>query len=424
MPTPAPHKQPHQTQWEKVKLGDIAEIDPKEKIKKGVKAKKISMGDIIPFYKFAKFSSFENFKSGSKFRNGDILLAKITPCLENGKTAFVDCLEKDEVAFGSSEFIVFRATKMTDSHFLYYTLTAPNFRKTAIQSMTGTSGRKRVQNNIITQYQIPLPPLPTQENIAQVLSMLDKKIELNTRINTELEALAKLLYTRYFVEYNFPDSSGKPYKASGGAMVYDPTLKREIPQDWEVASLANNQLCTPISPKVDKFQGEKIYLPTSAIQGWDIVDFTTRTTYENRISRANMQPQADSVWFAKMKDTNKTLYFGDYSQSIHTLILSTGMCGLSCKKNALEYIWNFINSNYFNVIKNAFANGSTQKAINDENLDFIHLVIPSEEVLKDFHKATYNLYKQKYLNQQESQRLAEWRDYLLPLLMGDQVEVV
>ena len=66
MPTPAPHKQPHQTQWEKVKLGDIAEIDPKEKIKKGVKAKKISMGDIIPFYKFAKFSSFENFKSGWK----------------------------------------------------------------------------------------------------------------------------------------------------------------------------------------------------------------------------------------------------------------------------------------------------------------------------------------------------------------------
>ena len=415
MPTP-PHKQPHQTQWEKVKLGDIAEItagqSPQSKFYSATQGMPFLQGSKTFGFKYPTIDTYTTHTTKIA-KKGSILISVRAPVGDLNFAPFDICIGRGLASIEA---------KVGTNQSLWYILKF-NLANILRQKNLGTTFDS-ISKETLQKMNIIAPPLPTQENIAQILSTLDKKIELNTRINAELESMAKLLYTRYFLEYNFPDSSGKPYKASGGAMVYSPTLKREIPKDWEVASLADNQLCTPISPKVDKFQGDKIYLPTSAIQGWDIVDFTTRTTYENRISRANMQPKADSVWFAKMKDTNKTLYFGDYSQSIHTLILSTGMCGLSCKQGALEYIWNFINSKYFNAIKNAFANGSTQKAINDENLDFIHLVIPSEEVLKDFHKATYNLYKQKYLNQQESQRLAEWRDYLLPLLMGDQVEVV
>ncbi|RDU58763.1 restriction endonuclease subunit S, partial [Helicobacter marmotae] len=270
---------------------------------------------------------------------------------------------------------------------------------------------------------IPLPPLETQENIAHILSVLDSKIELNNRINKALEKLSKLLYTRYFVEFNFPNAEGKPYKQSGGEMIYNPTLKQEIPKGWEVSNMGKSSLAWSIQTKIDKFIGEKTYLPTSAIQDDTIVDFSNKITFEKRESRANMQPIKDSVWFAKMKDTRKYLYFGEYSESVQTFILSTGMYGLACKKNALEYMWNIISSNKFDTIKNAFANGSTQQAINDEAPSWIPLLIPNESVLNDFHTKTYKIYKQKYFNERESQKLSALRDYLLPLLFNNQVEV-
>lgn len=423
MPTPAPHKQPHQTQWEKIKLGDIAEIDPKEKIKKGVKAKKISMGDIISFYKFAKFSSFENFKSGSKFRNGDILLAKITPCLENGKTAFVDCLEKGEVAFGSSEFIVFRATKMTDSHFLYYTLTAPNFRKTAIQSMTGTSGRKRVQNNIITQYQVSLPPLPIQKNIAQILSTLDKKIELNTRINTELESMAKLLYTRYFVEFNFPDSSGKPYKASGGAMVYSPTLKREIPKDWEVAKIGD--LCSIQSGfafSTKDFSSQGIY---KLITIKNVKDGFISIDTDNKI----LMLPTKLPTFCRLKKGDILLSLtgnvGRVGMVWDTDLLLNQRVGIIQEKEANKsFLYCLFRSEIMKTTLENLASGTSQHNLSPILTEKLWTLKPKKEILNKFHNEVSTILESILINQQESQRLAEWRDYLLPLLMGDQAEVV
>ncbi|WP_300447486.1 restriction endonuclease subunit S [uncultured Helicobacter sp.] len=291
-------------------------------------------------------------------------------------------------------------------------------------SLASGTARSNLSVSLIADYKIPLPPLAAQNNIARILSVLDSKIELNNRINKELENLAKLLYTRYFVEFNFPNEQGKPYKSSGGAMVYNETLKREIPKDWEVENIETNSLASIIQAKIDTFTGEKIYLPTSAIQNDVIVDLSNTTTFETRESRANMQPIKDSVWFAKMKDSKKYIYFGDYSNSIYSLILLTGMCGLSCKHNALEYMWNVISSNEFDVMKNAFANGSTQQAINEKTLKLIPLVIPNESVLDDFHAKTYAIYKQKYLNQQESHILSNYRDFLLPLLMNNQVEAL
>lgn len=156
-----------------------------------------------------------------------------------------------------------------------------------------------------------------------------------------------------------------------------------------------------------------------------IVDLSNTTTFETRESRANMQPIKDSVWFAKMKDSKKYIYILEIIQTLYILlILSTGMCGLSCKHNALEYMWNVISSNEFDVMKNAFANGSTQQAINEKTLKLIPLVIPNESVLDDFHAKTYAIYKQKYLNQQESHILSNYRDFLLPLLMNNQVEAL
>ncbi|GAH69364.1 unnamed protein product, partial [marine sediment metagenome] len=173
---------------------------------------------------------------GNKFKNNDTLLAKITPCLENGKTAFVNVLEKEEVAFGSSEFIVLSGKPgKIDPKFLYYLTIEPNFRKATIRSMTGTSGRQRVQNSILENILVALPIISEQIKIAKILSLLDDKIELNNEINKTLEQISQSLFKQWFVNFEFPNEHGQPYKSSGGEFI-DSGLGK-IPKGWTVRTL-------------------------------------------------------------------------------------------------------------------------------------------------------------------------------------------
>jgi len=104
------------------------------------------------------------YSGGTKFRNGDTIMARITPCLENGKTAKVGILEEGEVAFGSTEYIVFRAKEGVDEDFLYYLICSPLVRDPAIKSMVGSSGRQRVQTDVVQNLEIMLPPYEEQKN--------------------------------------------------------------------------------------------------------------------------------------------------------------------------------------------------------------------------------------------------------------------
>jgi type I restriction enzyme S subunit len=126
----------------------------------------------------------QGFSGGSKFRNGDTIMARITPCLENGKVAKVNILDDGEVGFGSTEYIVFRAKEgITDADFLYYLVSSPLVREPSIKSMVGSSGRQRVQTDVVQRLKIALPSLHEQHKIAEILKILDDKIELNNEIN-------------------------------------------------------------------------------------------------------------------------------------------------------------------------------------------------------------------------------------------------
>ena len=173
----------------KYKLSDIALFNPTESIKKGNLAKKIAMdklqsfGRDIPSYEIAKFNG------GTKFRNGDTIMARITPCLENGKTAKVNILEDGEVGFGSTEYIVFRAIDgVTDEDYLYYLVCSPIVRDVAIKSMVGSSGRQRVQIDVVKSIEIEMPTLDIQKKIGTLLRSLDDKIAINNKINNNLAA--------------------------------------------------------------------------------------------------------------------------------------------------------------------------------------------------------------------------------------------
>lgn len=187
--------------WHSYKLSDVVRFNPSERLLKGEIAKKVPMDLLQPYTRGISGFEMASYTGGSKFRNGDTLMARITPCLENGKTAYVSMLDEDEVGFGSTEYIVFRNIEgITDNKFVYYFVTSPWFRDIAVKSMVGSSGRQRVQQAMLENLVVNLPPLAEQKQIAGILGALDDKIELNRCINDNLEEQAKALFKSWFVD--------------------------------------------------------------------------------------------------------------------------------------------------------------------------------------------------------------------------------
>lgn len=186
------------SEWRIMRAEEFIDFNPRLSIKKGEIATKISMDKLQPFAKQIPETGKASFTGGAKFCNGDTIMARITPCLENGKTAFVDILADEEVAFGSTEFIVMRAKKgISDPQFVYYLAISPDFRQIAIQSMVGSSGRQRVQQDVLNNVEIAVPALEEQERIGSFLKRLDDKIALNNKINDNLEQQALELFLNY-----------------------------------------------------------------------------------------------------------------------------------------------------------------------------------------------------------------------------------
>lgn len=170
-----------------LKLKNFIKLNPKEHISKGEIVRQVAMADLEPFNRDIKKWSYVKYKSGTKFRNGDILLARITPCLENGKTSFVNLLKQGEVAVGSTEFYVLRAIEgKMDPNYLYYLSISQNFRKNLIKSMTGTSGRQRVTKEALLNYETDIPDIDNQKDIGLKLRLIDDIISINNKINDNL----------------------------------------------------------------------------------------------------------------------------------------------------------------------------------------------------------------------------------------------
>ncbi len=185
------------TEWFEKRLDEIAEFNPRESLSKGSIAKKISMDKLQPFCRDVPEFELEPYSGGTKFRNGDTIMARITPCLENGKTAKVSVLEDGEVGFGSTEYIVFRAKDGCDPDFLYYLVTSPIVRGPAIKSMVGSSGRQRVQTDVLQTLLVKVPDLEEQKSISGILKSLDEKITTNRAINDNLEQQAASIFTEW-----------------------------------------------------------------------------------------------------------------------------------------------------------------------------------------------------------------------------------
>ena len=217
-------------EWKEVRLGDFMQCNPKRTIKKGQKARKITMDLLIPHSKTIRNWNYEPYSGGAKFQNGDTIMARITPCLENGKHAFVSILDEGEIAYGSTEYFVFCGKeKVSDNDFVYYLTQTPLFRDTAIKSMVGSSGRQRAQMDVLENLKMFVPKdISDQRHIASILSSLDRKIELNNKINADLEEMAQAIFKNWFVDFE-PFKDGKFVDSELGM----------IPEGWKVGSLGD-----------------------------------------------------------------------------------------------------------------------------------------------------------------------------------------
>jgi type I restriction enzyme S subunit len=410
-------------EWEELKLSEAVEVNPKRGLKKGVSTKKVSMDCLSPFNKKIQNFNFSKFSGGSKFINGDTLMARITPCLENGKTAFVDILNDNEVGFGSTEFIVLSGKSgKTTSDFVYYLSISPKLRAEAIKSMTGTSGRQRVQTNLLREVNLEIPSIPEQKATAKILSSLDDKIELLQKQNKTLEAIGQALFKHWFVDFEFPYKEGRPYKSSGGGMVYSEELEKEIPKGWRVSKIGTELKTilggTPSTTERSYWKNGTIgWINSGKINEFRIIEptaYITREAVNN--SATKLLPKRTTV----LAITGATL--GQVSRiEIDTCANQSVIGILESKTISSEYIYFWIKYTISEIIRN--QTGGAQQHINKNNVDNSTILIPSEKVIEDYQKIIKPIFDKISLACFESLTLSKTRDLLLPKLMSGKIRV-
>ena len=411
--------------WITTTIGEFIDFNPSEKLQKNKIAKKIPMDKLGTFERKIKGFVFTEYQSGPKFRNNDTLVAKITPCLENGKTAFVNILDNEEVAFGSSEFIVLRNNKLSDAKFIYYLARSPYFREKAISCMEGTSGRKRVNETALKHLNIKVPPIETQQKIAKILSDIDDKIEVLHQINDNLAELAKTIYDYWFVQFDFPDENGKPYKTSGGKMVYNEVLKREIPEGWEVKRIEDyckssggyafkssewKKSGNPII-KIKNIQEDN----SLNIEDIDFVDMSKTIDEKFKANAGDVVIAMTGATIGKFAIVPKTDNGFYVNQRVGIFKLN------EFKK--LPFLINTLNQDYFrkNIIE--ISCGAAQPNISNEQINNIELILPISNIVEKFNSRMTICYEKNIQNRYKVYHLQSLRDWLLPMLMNGQISV-
>ncbi|HFU4486271.1 TPA: restriction endonuclease subunit S [Streptococcus suis] len=266
-----------------------------------------------------------------------------------------------------------------------------------------------------------------QQRTIKILSLIDKKIQINNQINQELEAMAKTLYDYWFVQFDFPDQNGKPYKSSGGKMVYNQDLKREIPEGWGVEKLENLGTIvggsTPTKSISDNF--------TKGGEGYSWI--TPNDLSNNKGNKFIKNGEID-VTVRGLKDASLKLYpegtvlmssrapVGYLAISTKEITTNQGFKSfIPDKKYGKNYIYYTLQNN-LKVIEQ-HASGSTFKEISATVLKDITIIQPNLDIVKKFEEKVSSINSYIKVNEEQNQELTQLRDWLLPMLMNGQVRV-
>lgn len=378
------------SEWRTIRAADFIDFNPRLSLKKGDIATKVAMDKLKPFTKKIPETEKAEFNGGAKFCNGDTVMARITPCLENGKTAYVDMLDDGEIGFGSTEFIVMRAkTGISDPQFVYYTAINPVFRNVAIKSMVGSSGRQRVQQSVLEELELSVPDLDEQRRIGDFLARIDEKIALNDRINDNLLAQAQTLYKQFF-----------PYG-----------VQDDLPDGWRIGTVGeiieiHDSKRIPLSGADRTKMEKKIYPYYGAAS---LMDFVDNYIFDGKyLLLGEDGTVVDDAGYPILQ-----YVWGQFWVNNHAHIL-TGRLGYDVESLYMLFKQTPVKS---------IVTGAVQPKISQANLRSVQVVIPPEHNLREYNDLVEPLFSLFRANEEECKTFTAVRDMLLPKLMSGEIDV-
>ncbi|MBZ2117673.1 restriction endonuclease subunit S [Streptococcus infantis] len=312
--------------------------------------------------------------------------------------------------------------EIIDIDYLYYFLKSDLFQKTIKYNNIGAV-QKALTIDFLKTVKITLPSLDNQRKLISVLKSIDKKLRINNQINQELEAMAKTLYDYWFVQFDFPDQNGKPYKSSGGKMVYNPELKREIPEGWGVEKLGE------LAQFKNGINYEKTSSGSEKVKIINVRNISSSTIFIN-------QTDLDEIFLENDKSTNFIVNEGmilitrsgipGATRLVSELEAKTVYSGFIIASEVNDLIYKNLIFYYLKhveeVLKNQSA-GTIMKNISQSVLTDMTVSLPPQNVLLKFNSIVDNLLEQMKNVQRQNQELTQLRDWLLPMLMNGQVKV-
>lgn len=382
-----------------------------KKSEKGIptlSAKSVKMGyiDYNQCYYISK-EEYDSFMVRGFPQKGDILFTTEAPL------GVVAKLDRDDVAV-AQRLLTLRGKKgVLDNDFLLYYLQSSEGQQRIMAKQSGSTVMG-IRQEEFRKINILIPSYEEQKKIASVLSALDDKIALNKKMNQKLEAMAKRLYDYWFVQYDFPDKNGHPYKTTGGPMTYSPTLKRQIPLGWDdgvLSDIAN--ITMGQSPDGASYNED----------GEGMIFYQGSTDFGMRFPTVRQYTTAPTR-FAKKGDILMSVRapVGAVNIANTDCCIGRGLSALNSKLGSLSHLYFLID-----VFKKTFENkntvGTTFGSITKDELYALPVVIPDKNVIAQFEKMAKPIFDRQMKLGEESNRLTKLRDKLLPLLMNGQVVV-